>query len=351
MLNRRFISPCTTRRLRAGVSLALAAQLLASSAVAAQIDIAEVPVPSEATEVDRNGDIEMITYRSALEPNAVQEYYQAELGKLGWEMDDEESWMVEGVGSLTFANGDDAFRIAVQDGRPDSRTRMIVMGEGVAWGNSYGEDFEPLEQPEETGPLAAHEDYEYPVPADCESIASGGTPFLTSVEAKIRRSFDDVTEFYRRELPARGWTKTVSEDGTPGERLVLELDGERGPLTLVLRKKRKDTVIEMTSRDTAAAREAGVLPEPGQSKLLLGNMDEQVDAIVLVDGEERQVAAGTGAADPSLALSLPLAPGAHEVTIKMKGEEDQVESIELGADETWAVMVIGSGAYFADRVY
>lgn len=342
------------RRWHTGVSLVLAAQLVATSAGAAPIDVEAVPVPSGATEVDRNSDIEMITYRSALEPNAVQEFYEAKLGEQGWKIDDEESWMVEEVGSLTFANGDDAFRIAVQDGRPTSRTRMIVMGEGVKWAKSDAYGFEDeLGDPayaEDTGPLAARDDLEYPVPADCESIASGGSPFRTSVEARIRRPLADVAEFYRRELPARGWGTTVREDEIPGERIELDVDGERGPLSLVLRKKRKDTVIEMSSRDTAAAREAGVLPEPGQSKLLLGNIAE-VDAVITVDGEEKKVAAGTGAEDPSLALALALAPGAHEVKITSAGDGDQVESLDLGADETWAVMFIGDGAYFADRVY
>lgn len=340
-------------RLRAGVSAALVAQLLAAPASAERMDVEAVPVPDGASELDRNSDIQMITYRSGLEPSAIQEFYDAALGKLGWTYDEEDSFLIEGVGSLTYANGDDAFRIAIQDGRPDSRTRMIVMGEGVKWAASSWDTSDGEEEPEavETGPLAAHADYEVPVPEDCESIGQSETPFRTAVEATIRRPLADVAEFYRRELPARGWTQTVrEEEAADGEKLVLEVDGERGPLTLELRKKRKDTVIEVATRDTDAARVAGVLPDPGQSRLLLGNMHD-ADAVIVIDGDERPVAAGTGAADPSAALSLPLAPGAHQVTIKLSGEGDQTESLQLGADETWAVMVVPTGGYFADRVY
>jgi len=340
------------RPMRVGLGIVVGALLVSAPAAAERIEVAAVPVPDDASEVDRNSDIEMITYRSDLDPAAVQDFYRKALSEQGWEMDDEDSFLVEGVGSLTFANGDDEFRIAIQDGRPDSRTRMIVMGEGVKWASSEWDDLEggPDEAPAEAGELVANGQYDLPVPTDCESVTQTGTPFRSTVDAEIRRPLADVVAFYRRELPKGGWTDVVAEEETPGESLRLDLDGASGPLRVELRKKRKDTLIHMVTRDTDAARKAGVLPEPGQARLLLGNTHD-VEATIVVDAEERRVAAGTGAADPSAALALTIPPGSHEVTIKLAGEADQTETLEIGADETWAVMVLPTGGDFADRVY
>jgi len=333
-------------------TLAIATFTASEPAAAAGIPSSEVPIPAGATEVDRNDGIQMITYRSALEPAQVQDFYKKELAKLGWTMDEEESFMIEGVGSLTFAKGDEAFRIAIQDGRPESRTRMIVMGEGVAWAPSEWEKLEDAEEPKEveTGGLVADGDHELPVPKGCESVDTMGTPFRRTLDAKIRRPLDDVVAFYRRELPGGGWTKVVGEQEAPGEKLTLKVDGTRGPLLVEIRRKRKDTLITLTTRDAEAARKAGVLPEPGKARLLLGNTHE-ANATITVDDKDHAVAAGTGAADPAAALSLSLPPGDHKVTIKIPGESDQTEVLTLGADETWAVMVLSTGGYLAERAY
>jgi hypothetical protein len=350
----RMIPACSRDSCQAVLATLAIATLIASEpAGAAGIPSSKIPIPAGAAEVDRNDEIQMITYRSALEPAQVQDFYKKELAKLGWTMDEEDSFMIEGVGSLTFAKGDEAFRIAIQDGRPKSRTRMIVMGEGVAWAPSEWEELGDAEKPPEeveTGELVADGDHELPVPEGCESIGTSGTPFRRTLDAQIRRPLGDVVAFYRRELPAGGWTKVLGEKETPGEKLTLDVDGTRGPLRVEIRRKRKDTLITLTTRDSAAARKAGVLPEPGKARLLLGNTHE-VDATITVDDKDHAVAAGTGAADPAAALSLSLPPGDHKVTIKIPGETDQTEVVTLGADETWAVMVLSTGGYLAERAY
>ena len=87
------------------------------------------------------------------------------------------------------------------------------------------------------------------------------------------------------------------------------------------------------------------------SPLLLANARDEGEATVVVDGATRRIAAGTGAADPAAGLSVTLVPGDHEVTVKVPGEPEQSETLTLGADETWAVMIMPGSGYLADRVY
>jgi hypothetical protein len=176
------------------------------------------------------------------------------------------------------------------------------------------------------------------------------SPFRVSVNAKIAAELPGVLEFYRRELADRGWKEDTAKAAVSDEQAALVFTGKEGQARLRLSRKRKETVIELAVRYPDRAKKAGILPEPGKARLMLGNAHEK-DVVFVVGDKEYKLAAGVGAKDPKDATSLHLAPGKYKVTIKIAGEADQSEDMQLGADETWGVVVIPTGGYFPTRLY
>jgi len=105
----------------------------------------EVAVPEAATDLQRDPDTEMIIFRSELLATKVAQFYREQLAKHGWSEIEDESFVEDdlGVGAVSFEKGDWGIRVAIQDGRPDSKSRVIVMGDGLQWGD--GET--PTEEP------------------------------------------------------------------------------------------------------------------------------------------------------------------------------------------------------------
>jgi len=476
----------------------------------------KIPVPKGASDVKRDGDIEMIIFRSDLDVMKLAAFYRQELGKLGWKEDEEEAFLDKdlGVGAVTFAKGDEAFRIAIQDGGPKSKTRAIIQGEGIAWagsrptpaavaetapgatvmrdplagdkdlfadekietvatvlyaGKKYAlkhaaayqkEEFEqlatvimfcdkpiPLEKlrraiakedlslfdvfefeiptyfemtltgdytsitcfvegaslnltsdeikatavtrngrvrgkvqlpkPKEffgkpfrfdaafdlellraeaqpsspaAGELTANDDHGLLLPDGVADVQRQRGPYRQSIETRIEAEINAVLAFYRSELTDRGWKENEKATKIADDSATLAFDGPSGPLTLELSKKRKDTIIKIAASDTKAAERHGMVPEPGRARLMLGNSHSKA-VVISVDGKEHNVAAGLGARDPDQAIKLDLAPGKHAVLIKVPGKAAQTEEIEIGAGNTWGIIVVPTGGYFSDRVY
>lgn len=321
---------------------------------------AQFPVPEGAAEVERDTESEMITYRSQLDLMKIAEFYRKELQKQGWKEDEGETFLEAkaGVGGITFAKGDVWVRIAIQDGKPASRTRMVVFGEGLVWPSAAKDAPEPAKADADApdapaapaGNLVADDQYELPVPKDINETVQDRTPFRVAMNAKIAAELPRVLEFYRREMAARGWKEDAAKAAVADEQAVLVFTGKEGQGRLRLSRKRKDTLIEMELRYPDRAKKAGILPEPGKARLMLGNAHEK-DVVFVVAGKEYKLAAGVGGKDPKDATSLQLAPGKYKVTIKIAGEDDQSEDMQLGADETWGLVVSPTGGYFPARLY
>ena len=310
-----------------------------------------IPLPEGAKDVEREADIEMIIFRSDLGVKAVVEFYREQLGKLGWEEDEEQTFVDEELGAgVTFAKGDEDFRIAVQDGQPDSRTRMIIQGEGIVWPGGGGDVDWAEPPPSVDGELALNEDHGLPLPEGCYEATGQGGPYRQYVTAKIRVDLAKVLEFYRRELPDLGWKEDKQATKVEKETAQLSFSGPRGPLSLKIYRKRKDTAIEVGLSNTELAKKHGIVPKPGKARLMLGNA-HQKDVVITVDNDKHRVGAGVGAKDPGQAIKVDLEPGKHSVTIEIPGEDPQTEEIAVEADTAWGVFVIPTGGYFVDRVY
>ena len=96
---------------------------------------AKFPIPDKATDVERDPDTHMVTCHSQLSAKELVKFYTKSMTKLGWAETKDETVLIEAVevGSMNFTKGDESIQIAIQDGQPKSRTRVIVLGSGIKW--------------------------------------------------------------------------------------------------------------------------------------------------------------------------------------------------------------------------
>lgn len=92
----------------------------------------------------------------------------------------------------------------------------------------------------------------------------------------------------------------------------------------------------------------GVAPPPGNARLLLGNLLD-AEAVVTVDKRTIKIAPKVGSKAPD-GPSLELPPGKYAYSLKVAGRSPQSEVLELGADESWGLLV-GPGGALPIRVY
>src|SRR5262249_8673112 len=119
-------------------------------------------------------------------------------------------------------------------------------------------------------------------------------------------------------------------------------DGGLAVLKLAL--KDGDTGINLAVKDPAAATKAGLLPKPGQAKVMFGNM-LPAEAIVTINKQVIKIAGGVGAKNPD-GPSIELPPGKY--TYSLKGGDSG--EIEISANETWGLL-IGPGGLLPLQVY
>lgn len=93
---------------------------------------------------------------------------------------------------------------------------------------------------------------------------------------------------------------------------------------------------------------AGIMPKPGQAKVLFGNINP-AEAAITFNGKTLKVAAGAGTKAPD-GPSFDLPPGKYKYSIKLPGQAAQSDEVEIAADETWGLM-IGPGGVLALQAY
>ena len=64
-----------------------------------------------------------------------------------------------------------------------------------------------------------------------------------------------------------------------------------------------------------------------------------------------KVAAGAGADDPKTGLNWDVAPGKYTVEVKLPGKAVQSETLTIGADEAWGLMILPTGECLPVQLY
>jgi hypothetical protein len=270
---------------------------------------------------------------------AVAAFYRAQMKPLGWK----EGRSVinrSNMVVLDFSKGGKAlsFTIMQMGDKTDVKARGAVLLAAT-----------PKAPPSESAaqtpaaaqqPLEAEEMGGLPVPTRASSKGTEKTPFRITLNATLFADRESLLAFYRAELGKRGWTETASAIN-PAEAMITFKTPD-GPATLRLTGKGTDAVVQLTLRKPAEAEKAGLLPKAGQGKLVFGNVTE-TEAEITVNKRTVKVGPGIGARKPDGPM-LDLAPGKYEVSFKSGGKPAQRETVTVGKDETWGVLIGPGGA-------
>jgi hypothetical protein len=196
-----------------------------------------------------------------------------------------------------------------------------------------------------------------PLPKPWVVRTAKNSPFITSVHLETPLDLAAVLGFYRAELSKRGWTENDGAVVEP-DRAVIAFTTTDGPAQLRLMRQDDRTIADLSLRKPAAAN-AGILPRPGQVRLMLGN-DTDEEAVITINEQTITLAARAGsdltdAADARRkspdGQNIDLPPGKYEVTLNVASGAAQNRELEVGADETWGLLVGPAGVPLPVHLY
>lgn len=315
---------------------------------------APVPVPENADDIEFNGEKGELEFMAGPDVRSLAAFHNAEMTKAGWSTRkpaiDRDNMVVldftKGVQKLSFT--------IMQFGKG---VRVRASGSGLVTAAARPEQKTASAAPKTAAPKATQqfdaddltvEDVAgYPVPKRRSSSGSERTPFRVVINATVPMDVATMLDFYRGALKQRGWTE--AQGASVGDaRAQAAFTSPEGPAVLTLERKGSDTQVRLALRKPDAAQKAGVLPKPGQAKVLIGNPNDS-EAVVTINKQTMRVKPGAGAKNPADGPMLELAPGKYQVSFKMGGKSAS-ETIEIGADETWGLL-IGPGGLLPLQAY
>jgi hypothetical protein len=193
-------------------------------------------------------------------------------------------------------------------------------------------------------PLLA--DAPVPFPDGVENAGSEGSKFRKTYSALVRKPLAEVSAFYHKELSAKGWTQ--SDMDSAGD--AMRFKNDKLELALKLKQQGSKTAVEVVTRDIALAKQEGVFPEPGKGRLVLGNASN-VAVVFTIGSTNYPLKPGQGAKDYKQALNYSLAPGSYTVVVRIPGQPQQSEKIELAEGSTWGIIALPMGGAFPVQLY
>jgi|GEM_PF-3557293 len=218
---------------------------------------------------------------------------------------------------------------------------QLIVGKPAAAGDA------PAPATEELGA----EDHDgIPYPLVTKNRSSSGSQFRKTAEATIPAPLPVVVEFYRREFATRGWKEDAKATKIADDAASLVFASPEGTVGVTLARQEDDTQATLAIRYPAKAKAAGIEPQAGKGRLILGNAGDK-EITIVINGQPYKVAAGKGAENPKDGVSLHVLPGNYTFSVKAAGKEEPGEKLKIAIGETWGIIVLPNGGYFADQVY
>ncbi len=216
-------------------------------------------------------------------------------------------------------------------------------------GTSTGEETETATS--DPGPLSLVEEEGFPVPSDYEYLSTMESPFAIIVTFGSPSDMDTLVELYETELPGQGWEFIAHSLDGDVARLYFENSDQKLSINLWINDGEispdlaGQTSVELTVKDPVAAAEAGILPPPGQARILLLNSAE-VDLTATINQQEIKLTPIPMSTEfPEDPPSIDLPPGQYTFTISVPDGSVTSHDIEIGLDkeiapdEIWALIL------------
>ena len=316
-----------------------------------------VPLPENAENVKFDGADGRLEFNSSSSVKAVAAFYRGSLKSQGWK---EKPSVINqpNMVVMEFSKGNKALSFTAMQMGP--KVRVSADGSGLLMANATAAPGSTS-----TGPagkavaetLESDPDSALPVPKQ-RTMTSIGTakmpgsdaPFRRELEASVPAELNTVLAFYRTELGKRGWQETAEGAVVKPDQAQLAFTSPDGPATLKLSRKNAETSINLAQKYPAAAAKADVVPKPGQSKLLFGNIGKS-DATVSINKQTIKIAAGAGGPQSPKPPMIDLPPGKYQYALKIVGGPARNNQIEIGAGDTWGVMIGPGGDVLPLQMY
>jgi hypothetical protein len=182
------------------------------------------------------------------------------------------------------------------------------------------------------------------------------TPFIAAVHVETPLDLAGTLRFYRDELDKRGWTENDGAVIEP-DRAVITFTTSTGPALLRLTHQDDRTIADL-SRRWPAATNADLVAKPGQVRLMFGNATDEA-AVITINEQTIKLAAKAAHKlidDPEAerepdSPEIDLPPGKYKVTLKVASGAAQSREFEVGADETWGLLVGRDGIALPLHLY
>ena len=185
-----------------------------------------------------------------------------------------------------------------------------------------------------------------PFPGEVQNAGSEGSKYRKKYTALVSTPLAEVAAFYGKELPAKGWTRTDVESAAS----AMQFKNDKMELSLSWKQERGKTAIEALARNIALAKQEGVFPEPGKGRLVLGNGSD-VAVVFTIGTTNYPLKPGQGGKDQKDALNYSLAPGKYTVLLKVPGQPQETEKIEITAGTTWGLIALPGGGCFPVQLF
>jgi hypothetical protein len=310
---------------------------------------APVPVPDSAEDVEFDGDDGKLEFNSASSIKAVADFYRSAMKEQGWQSQSSVINNANMVG-LNFAKAGKSVSFTIM--RMGDKTNVAADGSALklAASNSAAPSAkaEPANAPASAEDLEVEESGGLPMPKRHTMSEGTTTPFRHDLKANVPLSLTDVLGFYRSELGKRSWKEESKGAVIAADKAVIAYASPDGPAVLKLGRKDGETTVDLVMKNPDAASKAGILPKPGQVKVMFGNINDK-EAVITFNNKAIKVAPGAGTKAPDGPM-LDVAPGKYKYSIKLPGKPLQNDEVELGADEIWGLM-IGPGGVLALQAY
>lgn len=312
---------------------------------------APIPLPETARDVNFEGEEGTLEFTSASSVKSIAEFFRSNLKQSGWRSKPSainNPNMVE----LEFVKAGKDLSITIL--KMGSSANVNAHGPGLQVASAKPDESAQENESHAGGAsapsaddLVAEESGGLPVPRRHTLSEGTQTPFRRELNANVPLDLAVVLEFYRRELGNRNWKEDAKGAMVAAEQATVRFTAPEGPAVLRLVRKDNETTVNLGVKDPEAARKAGVLPKAGKARVMFGNIMPD-DSSLTFDNRTIKVAGKAGTQAPD-GPALDLAPGKYKYSIKTGGKV-QADEVELGADETWGLM-IGPGGVLALQAY
>jgi len=312
-----------------------------------------VPVPETAEDIDNVGS--RLAFSSPSSVKAIAEFYRSTMNRQGWQS---QSSVINNANMvvLNFTKAGKAVSFTIM--KMGNKTNVSAQGSALktAAATSVPADTAPSNkattgtsaQLATADDLVAEESGGLPVPKRRTMTEGIKTPFRRELKANVPLDLNVVLEFYRRELGKLNWKEEANSAAVTADSATVAFVSPDGPAVLKLGRRDNETTVHLTLKNPDAAKAAGILPKPGQAKVMFGNI-LQTEGSLTFNNQTIKVAAQAGTKAPDGPM-LDLVPGKYKYSIKMLGQPTQNDDVEVHAEETWGLM-IGPGGVLALQAY